>query len=218
MTTDIDKRLSQLRQRRTGNSITTESLSRADSVHAGIAEDAAGPESWETRGTSSQRWTKYAIGAMEAVGKTYTKVSVVTADRVADQLRDRQDTAGVKAEFKLQGSVPLDVHIRRVSDVASQQKFRLAVVRPPSRCDMSTRCWATRWRTSPWHCHVPYTASRAVPSASFRCFSKRRGQMMTLTLSVSSSTGNKKHALCCARALTHGNQPATPCEPPVPIA
>ncbi|WP_124502198.1 hypothetical protein [Burkholderia sp. Bp9140] len=117
MTTDINKRLSQLRQRRTGSSTKTESLSRADSVQAGFAEDAAGPESWETRGTSSQRWTKYAIGAMEAVGKKYTEVSIATANRVADQLHDRLYTAGVKAEFKLQGSVPLDVHIRRVSDV-----------------------------------------------------------------------------------------------------
>ena len=117
MTTDINKRLSQLRQRRTGSGITSESLSRADSVQAGIALDAAGPESWETRGTSNQRWTKYAIGAMAAVGGKYTEVSVATADRVADQLRDRLSTAGVRAEFKLQGSVPLDVHIRRVSDV-----------------------------------------------------------------------------------------------------
>lgn len=117
MSTDINKRLSQLRERRTGTSITMESLAKADSVTAGITEDAAGPESWETRGTTNQRWTKYAIGAMEAVGKTYTKVSLATADRVADQLRDRLHAASIKVEFKLQGSVPLDVHIKRVSDV-----------------------------------------------------------------------------------------------------
>ncbi|MCW3694349.1 MULTISPECIES: hypothetical protein [Burkholderia cepacia complex] len=117
MTTDINKRLSQLRQRRTGSSFAMESFSRADSVHAGITLDAAGPEPWETRGTSSQHWTKYALGAMTAVGKKYTDVSIANADRVADQLRDRLHAAGVSTEFKLQGSVPLDVHIRRVSDV-----------------------------------------------------------------------------------------------------
>ena len=36
-----------------------------------------------------------------------------------------------------------------------QQKFRLTVVKPPSKCDMSTSRCATRWRTSPSHCQVP---------------------------------------------------------------
>lgn len=117
MTTDINKRLSQLRARRTGTSIGMEGFAKAGSVLAGITEDAAGPESWEMRGTATQQWTKYALGAMEAVGKNYTKVSLTTADRVADQLRNRLSAAGISAEFKLQGSVPLDVHIKRVSDV-----------------------------------------------------------------------------------------------------
>ena len=117
MTTDINQRLMQLRARRTGMSTGLESFAKADSALDSITEDAAGPEPWEVRGTAAQQWSKYAIGAMEAVGKTYTKVSLATADRVADQLRSRLNAAGIRVEFKLQGSVPLDVHIKRVSDV-----------------------------------------------------------------------------------------------------
>ena len=117
MTTDINKRLIQLRARRTGMSTGMEAFAKAGSVFDSITEDAAGTESWEIRGTANQKWTKYTIGAMEAVGKTYTKVSLATADRVADQLRGRLAAAGIIVEFKLQGSVPLDVHIKRVSDV-----------------------------------------------------------------------------------------------------
>lgn len=117
MTSDIEARLSQLRARRKGeHSFAALSKSTA-AYNQYLTEDAAEVEGWEKRGTSSQRWTRYAIGAMEAVGKKYTEVSVQTGERVASQLRDRLARAGIDAEFKLQGSVPLDVHIKRVSDV-----------------------------------------------------------------------------------------------------
>lgn len=117
MPSDINERLSRLRERRTADP-TWASFSEA--VAAGsrqLSTDALEAEEWERRGTSNQRWTRYAIGAMQAVGKKYTEVSVKTGERVANQLRDRLANVGVSAEFKLQGSVPLDVHIRRVSDV-----------------------------------------------------------------------------------------------------
>jgi hypothetical protein len=50
---------------------------------------------------------------MQEVGPEYTKVSIDTAERVGNQLSKSID--GV--EFRLQGSVPLNVHIRGVSDV-----------------------------------------------------------------------------------------------------
>ncbi|MFM0232165.1 MULTISPECIES: nucleotidyltransferase family protein [Paraburkholderia] len=117
MASDIDARLSQLRARRKGEPSVNAFL-KADSASSGhFAMDAAEIEEWEKRGTSNQRWTRYAIGAMQAVGKKYTEVSQRTGERVASQLRDRLTLAGINAEFKLQGSVPLDVHIKRVSDV-----------------------------------------------------------------------------------------------------
>lgn len=117
MASDIESRLSQLRTRRKGEP-SLDALSEAASAYNRyFATDAAEVEDWEKRGTSTQRWTRYAIGAMQAVGKKYTEVSVQTGERVAGQLRDRLAKAGIDAEFKLQGSVPLDVHIKRVSDV-----------------------------------------------------------------------------------------------------
>jgi len=117
MASDIDSRLSQLRSRRKVPP-SSAAVYKADSAtYRDIAADAAEIEDWERRGTSSQRWTRYALGAMQAVGNKYTEISKQTGERVADQLRDRLARAGVDAEFKLQGSVPLNVHIKRVSDV-----------------------------------------------------------------------------------------------------
>jgi hypothetical protein len=113
--TDISKRLTQLRARRDGSDrITLDAAVRSDVLAKALYPD---PEPWEKRGSSSQPHTRYAIGAMQAVGPTYTRVSRETGDRVASQLSTRLAAAGIEAEFRLQGSVPLDVHIRRVSDV-----------------------------------------------------------------------------------------------------
>lgn len=117
MASDIDSRLLQLRARRKGDPSVGTFSEAALAYNRQFAADALEVEDWETRGTSSQRWTRYAIGAMQAVGKKYTEVSEQTGERVASQLRDRLIKAGINAEFKLQGSVPLDVHIKRVSDV-----------------------------------------------------------------------------------------------------
>jgi len=116
MASDIDFRLSKLRARRQGepSGFLAEG---ALTFNKHFSADAAEVEDWERRGTAAQRWTRYAIGAMQAVGKKYTEVSEQTGERVANQLRDRFAKVGIEAEFKLQGSVPLDVHIRKVSDV-----------------------------------------------------------------------------------------------------
>ena len=116
MASDIDSRLSKLRTRRQGEP--SASLAEAAlTFNKHFSADASEVEDWERRGTAAQRWTRYAIGAMQAVGKKYTEVSEQTGERVANQLRDRFAKVGIEAEFKLQGSVPLDVHIKRVSDV-----------------------------------------------------------------------------------------------------
>lgn len=116
MASDIESKLSRLRARRKGEpGVAVFSESR--SGHSGYAQDAAEIEDWEKRGASSQKWTRYAIGSMQAVGKKYTEVSIETGNRVANQLKCRLDARGISTEFKLQGSVPLDVHIKGVSDV-----------------------------------------------------------------------------------------------------
>ena len=113
MAMDISKRLGQLRARRDGSDRwTLDSAVRDEILAKSLLR-----ESWEKRGSEEQPHTRYAIGAMQAVGATYTKVSLETGDRVAKQLNTRLASSGISVEFRLQGSVPLDVHIRRVSDV-----------------------------------------------------------------------------------------------------
>lgn len=119
MATDINKRLAQLRARRDGS----DSLTMDGAVLNELLGKVLGSgtqtvqESWETRPSSNNKHTMYALGAMQAVSDAYTRVSIETAARIGSQLRSRLCKVGINAEFRLQGSVPLDVHIRRVSDV-----------------------------------------------------------------------------------------------------
>ncbi len=108
MAGDINKRLQQLRARRDGSiRLTTDSLAPTALLKS------APQEAWESRGKTDQPYTRYALGSMQAVSADYTRVSIETANRVANQLAK----ANLNVEFRLQGSVPLDVHIKGVSDV-----------------------------------------------------------------------------------------------------
>lgn len=113
MARDIDQRLQQLRARRDGSRGMVTEAGTLDSIFKSIPP----AESWESRGAGNQPHTRYALGSMQAVSDTYTRVSKETADRVASQLKDRLAKGGIQAEFRLQGSVPLDVHIKGISDV-----------------------------------------------------------------------------------------------------
>lgn len=73
-------------------------------------------ESWESR-ASGKSATKYALGAMQEVDPIYTRVSNETGDRIKNQLSKRLEGKKIKASFRLQGSVPLNIHIKGVSDV-----------------------------------------------------------------------------------------------------
>lgn len=112
MPRDIDTRLENLRVRRKGVDAV-----RSGRVTASVADEVIRKsvlqESWQRR-ASEQPYTRYALGAMQAVDPAYTQKSYDEAERVAKQLREGL-TIGI--ETRLQGSVPLDVHIRGVSDV-----------------------------------------------------------------------------------------------------
>ncbi|MBM2716203.1 hypothetical protein JQK88_34610 [Mesorhizobium caraganae] len=113
MATDINKRLTQLKTRRRG----TDRLGRLnEAAQSDVLIKSLGNEKWQTR-AGSQPYTRYALGAMEEVGPEYTKISIETAERVGKQLDEKLRAAGWSVEFRLQGSVPLNVHIRGVSDV-----------------------------------------------------------------------------------------------------
>jgi hypothetical protein len=109
----IGNRLDRLSKRRQG-------LDRLGRVTANsqieIISKSSLQESWQKRATN-QSYTRYALGSMQEVGPDYTRISIETAERVGAQLKTGLGGAGIAADFRLQGSVPLNVHIRGVSDV-----------------------------------------------------------------------------------------------------
>jgi hypothetical protein len=114
---DIGRRLIQLRARRVGNDRPERTeLSAAQTLDFMAKSLYPSDERWE-RNRHARPFTAYALGAMEEVGATYTRVSVEEAERVGKQLVPRLYQRGIPADYRLQGSVPLNVHIRRVSDV-----------------------------------------------------------------------------------------------------
>ena len=110
MPVDFDQRLRNLRDRRLGlTSQLSKGMTAADSAGRILKE-----ESYQKR--TSGRAIKYALGAMQAVDAEYTQNSYEEGNRVLRQLQD--GLAGdISVEFKYQGSVPLDIHIRGVSDI-----------------------------------------------------------------------------------------------------
>lgn len=110
---DYSSRLGRMRVRRQGDSETVALASFTESLGYRTRDGASpGLESYQTR--SSKTSIQYALGAMQAVDADYTRVSVQEGDRVKAQLRE-----GLQAsvEFEYQGSVPLDIHIERHSDI-----------------------------------------------------------------------------------------------------
>jgi len=113
MARNIEERISSLRTRRKGADRAT--VLRADSAaYDSYLHKMYLPEVWEQR-AGNKPYTRYALGAMQEVDPEYTRISMQTAERVANQLGKR--VGSFNLDFRLQGSVPLNVHIRGVSDV-----------------------------------------------------------------------------------------------------
>lgn len=113
MARNIGQRISNLRARRAGTDRLT-SLN-VESQLAVLAKSLS-EERWQKR-AATQTYTRYALGAMEEVDADYTRISLETAERVGKQLHSGLSAQGRSISFRLQGSVPLNVHIRGVSDV-----------------------------------------------------------------------------------------------------
>ena len=113
MARDINKYLDQLKARRRG----TDRLNRLTlDEQKKVFTKSLEAEPWQLRETS-RPYTRYALGAMQEVGPDYTRISIETAQRVQKQLATDLTARGFFVDFRLQGSVPLNVHIRGVSDV-----------------------------------------------------------------------------------------------------
>lgn len=113
MTRDIGKRLQQLKARRSGADRIA-LLNSTDGLDV-LAKSIYG-ESY-TRRATGQKHTQYALGAMQPVDADYTRISLAEAERVGKQLDAGLRARGRDVGFRLQGSVPCDIHIRGVSDV-----------------------------------------------------------------------------------------------------
>lgn len=109
------QKLASMRNRRLGidSAVAFASLSQ---LREATALDAVSvTEAYEKRSTSEA--TKYALGAMQEVGPSYTQISIQEGDRVRNQLDTGLRAAGLPATFEYQGSVPLNIHIRFGSDI-----------------------------------------------------------------------------------------------------
>lgn len=115
MAANYANRIERLRLRRKGiNEIYA--MDSAEESRQILLEKSQQLEIWESK-ASGKSATKYALGAMQEVDPVYTRVSKDTGDRIKNQLSRRLEDKGISSSFRLQGSVPLNIHIKGVSDV-----------------------------------------------------------------------------------------------------
>ena len=100
MARQIDDRLARLRVRR---------------IDSSIPEVTMMSEQYEKR--SSNKATRYTLGAMQQVDPRSTQISYAEAEKVERNLKEGLAKENLYPDFRLQGSVPINVHTRGVSDV-----------------------------------------------------------------------------------------------------
>ncbi|WP_138754473.1 hypothetical protein [Paenibacillus sinopodophylli] len=102
---DYSKRLDSLKKRRQGDELVKKSITGKYEILT---------ESYEHLSEAST--IKYVIGAMLPVDAEYTKNTFTEAERVQNHLQGLKEK-GFNIEFKYQGSVTNNTHIRRHSDI-----------------------------------------------------------------------------------------------------
>lgn len=115
MTANFSSRINDLKARRKG----TMQLAAMDSMLEStqiLVNKSRQQEAWEFR-AAGKKATNYALGSMQEVDPVYTRVSKETGERIENQLYKRLEARGINTTYRLQGSVPLNIHIRGVSDV-----------------------------------------------------------------------------------------------------
>lgn len=105
MSIDYAGSLSRLRARRLGT----------DRGKVPLNEVLAKVERYQKRSASDA--TRYTLGAMQEVDPDYTRVSNEEAARIEEAVRTGLRALGRYAEYRQQGSVPANTHIRGASDV-----------------------------------------------------------------------------------------------------
>lgn len=115
MPANYDSRVNNLKARRKGASQIAAMDSMLESTQI-LVNKSRQQEAWESR-AAGKKATNYALGAMQEVDPVYTRVSKETGERIENQLAKRLEARGIKTVYRLQGSVPLNIHIKGVSDV-----------------------------------------------------------------------------------------------------
>lgn len=113
MARNINKRLSSLQTRRRG-------ADRIGSLSFDAVADVLAKRYTRERYeelSDGKPYTRYALGAMQEVDPEYTRIGIEEATRVGNQLERGLSNFGFRVGFRLQGSVPCNIHIRGVSDV-----------------------------------------------------------------------------------------------------
>lgn len=101
-------RVAKLKDRRQGS--TSYTFDSADS-----AQPPSVTEDYQRRARSES--LQYALGAMQEVDAEYTKISHGEKDRVTRQLANGLTNRGQDVSIELQGSLAINIHLRRYSDV-----------------------------------------------------------------------------------------------------
>lgn len=117
MAANYKDRLQNLRNRRLGLDSSSVVLDSAAALREARESYSFGApsytfEAYEQRGKEDA--TKYALGSMQEVDPDYTRISFEQGERVKNQL---SSWLTIPATFDYQGSVPLNIHIRGVSDI-----------------------------------------------------------------------------------------------------
>lgn len=115
MAANFDTRVDRLKARRKGTNQIAAMDAMLESTQI-LVNKSRQQEKWEMR-AAGKKATKYALGAMQEVDPVYTRVSIETGERIENQLAKKLDARGLKTVYRLQGSVPLNIHIKGVSDV-----------------------------------------------------------------------------------------------------
>lgn len=115
MAANFNTRVDQLKARRKGTNQIAAMDAMLESTQI-LVNKSRQQEAWESR-AAGKKATNYALGAMQEVDPVYTRVSIETGQRIENQLSKKLDAKGIRTVYRLQGSVPLNIHIKGVSDV-----------------------------------------------------------------------------------------------------
>ncbi|MBS7778962.1 hypothetical protein [Acidovorax sp. CCYZU-2555] len=113
MATDYSNRIGRVNARRNSSGVTRRNESVDFAANSAILDSVT--EGYRSK-TKSKNF-QYALVSMQEVDAQYTAISYREAERVAKQIDSGLQRRGKSVLIELQGSLPLNVHLRRVSDV-----------------------------------------------------------------------------------------------------